>query len=118
MKKILLIEDTPNIRENIEEYLELSGHQVLIAENGTEGLEMLRAQQPDLVICDVKMPQLSGFELKARANEDPELKAIPFVFLSAATQKEDIARGKALGAAAYLTKPFDMGELLNWVSKI
>ncbi len=118
MKKILLIEDTPNIRENIEEYLELSGHQVLIAENGSSGLALLRDEKPDLVICDVKMPQLSGFELKAKANEDPELRAIPFVFLSAATQKEDIARGKALGALAYLTKPFDMGELLKWVSDV
>ncbi|MBV6654485.1 MAG: response regulator [Mameliella sp.] len=117
MKRILLIEDTPNIRENIAEYFEIKGYSVATAENGKEGWEALQNQTPDLVICDVKMPKLSGFEIKARANQDEKLKDIPFVFLSAAAQKADISKGKALGARAYLTKPFDMNELLKLVEE-
>ncbi|MEQ8704720.1 MAG: response regulator [Phaeodactylibacter sp.] len=118
MKKVLLVEDTPSIRENVAEYLELSGHDVLIAENGQEGWELLQAEKPDLVICDVKMPKLSGFEIKERANQEDELKTTPFIFLSAAAQKADIAKGHSVGAVAYLTKPFDMNELLSWVEKV
>ncbi|MCR9099928.1 MAG: response regulator [bacterium] len=118
MKKILLVEDTPTIRENLTEYLELSGHDVVVATNGQEGWAFLQAEQPDLVICDVKMPLLDGFEIKERANQDDALKDIPFIFLSAAAQKTDIARGQALGAIAYLTKPFDMKDLLSWVNKV
>ena len=117
MKKILIVEDTLNIRENIAEYLELRGHEVLTAENGLEGWELLQAQKPDLVICDVKMPKLDGFEIKERANGEEELKGTPFIFLSAAAQKQDIAKGQSMGAIAYMTKPFDMNELLSWVEK-
>lgn len=118
MKKILIVEDTRNIRENIAEYLELSGHEVLTAENGLEGWEILQGQKPDLVICDVKMPKLNGFEIKERANGEEALKDTPFIFLSAAAQKTDIAKGRSVGAIAYMTKPFDMNELLSWVEKV
>lgn len=117
MKKILVVEDTPAIRENVTEYLELSGHEVVIAANGQEGWSLLQSEKPDLVICDVKMPVLDGFEIKERANQEAALKNIPFIFLSAAAQKTDIAKGQDLGAIVYMTKPFDMNELLTWVDK-
>lgn len=117
MKKILLVEDTPAIRENVAEYLELRGYDVLVAENGLEGWELLQGHQPDLVICDVKMPKLDGFEIKERANQEVALKDTPFIFLSAAAQKKDIAKGRSMGAIAYVTKPFDMKELISWVEK-
>lgn len=118
MKKIIIIEDAPSIRENITEYLTLKGHKVQAASDGAAGLSMVRAHKPDLVICDVKMPGLDGFSLKEKMNADETLSQIPVVFLSAATQKQDLARGQALGALAYLTKPFRMEELLDWVERI
>lgn len=118
MKKILLIEDTPTIRENIAEFLELRGHEVIEATNGEEGWNLLQNETPELVICDVKMPQMDGFQIKSQANQVETLKGIPFIFLSAAAQKSDIAKGQSLGAITYLTKPFDMNELLAWVDKV
>jgi CheY-like chemotaxis protein len=118
MKKILVIEDAPNIRENIAEFLEIKKYEVLTAENGADALGTFENHQPDLVICDVKMPRMGGFELKARLNEDERLKHIPFLFLTAATQKTDIAEGNALGATAYLTKPFEMDDLIGWVDRL
>ena len=118
MKKILVIEDTLNIRENIAEFLELKKYDVLTASDGAAALELIKAHHLDLVICDVKMPKMDGFELKRLLNGDVKLKAIPFIFLTAAAQKVDIEKGNALGAAAYLTKPFEMEELMQWVDQL
>ncbi|NBC09166.1 MAG: response regulator [Bacteroidetes bacterium] len=118
MKKILVIEDTLNIRENIAEFLELKSYDVLTASDGTAALELIKANHLDLVICDVKMPKMDGFELKRLLNGEANLEAIPFIFLTAAAQKGDIEEGQALGAAAYLTKPFEMEELMQWVDHL
>lgn len=118
MKKILVIEDAHNIRENIAEFLELKQYEVQTAENGAVALKVIQQHSFDLVICDVKMPQMGGFELKAVLNEEEQYQSLPFIFLTAATQKTDIKEGNALGAAAYVTKPFDMDELVTLVKKI
>jgi len=118
MKKVLIIEDTLQIRENIAELLEIKKYEVFLASDGEEALQLIQETPPDLVICDVKMPKMGGFELKETLNEKDGLSKVPFIFLSAAAQKADIEQGRSLGAAAYLTKPFQMSELLNWVERL
>jgi CheY-like chemotaxis protein len=118
MKKVLIIEDTLQIRENIAELLEIKQYQVLLASDGEEALQLIRDTPPDLVICDVKMPKMGGFELKKALNNQDGLSEVPFIFLSAAAQKTDVEQGRSLGAAAYLTKPFKMSELIDWVERL
>ncbi len=118
MKKVLVIEDALQIRENIAEYLELKQYTVTTAADGAQGWQLIQSDPPDLVICDVKMPKLSGFQLKAKLNEQTHLSRIPFIFLTAAAQKKDIEQGRALGAIAYMTKPFQMNELMDWVEQL
>lgn len=113
MKTILLIEDTPEMRENTAEILELSNYKVLTAENGKVGVEMAKEHKPDLIICDVMMPELDGFGVLHILSKEPTTSSIPFVFLTAKAEKSDFRKGMNLGADDYLTKPFDDVELLD-----
>ncbi|WP_288425253.1 response regulator [uncultured Spirosoma sp.] len=113
MKTILLIEDNDGIRENTAEILELTGYHVLTAENGKEGVEQALTIRPDLVICDIMMPVLDGYGVLHIFNRNPQLAGIPFIFLTAKTERADFRRGMELGADDYLTKPFDESELLS-----
>ncbi|GAB3931154.1 response regulator [Larkinella terrae] len=115
MKTILLIEDNDDIRENTAEILELASYQVLTAENGKIGVEKALKTKPDLVICDIMMPVLDGYGVLHIFNKNPELSGIPFIFLTAKTERADFRRGMEMGADDYLTKPFDEIELLNAV---
>ncbi len=115
MKKILLIEDNPQIRENTAEILELAGYQVLTAENGKEGVELAVHNKPDLVICDIMMPVLDGYGTLHMLNKNPDTAAIPFIFLTAKAERSDFRKGMEMGADDYVTKPFDDIELLNAV---
>lgn len=115
MKKILLVEDNPEVRENIHEILELAGYNVITAANGKIGVEMAQKENPDLIICDIMMPELDGYGVLHILNKKPETAGIPFIFLTAKTEKTDIRKGMNLGADDYLTKPFDDTDLLNAV---
>ena len=115
MKKILLIEDHDELRDNVAEILGLSNYQVLKAENGEKGVEMALKELPDLIICDIMMPVLDGFGVVHSLQQHPETSAIPFIFLSAMTDKEDLRKGMRAGADDYLTKPFDGIDLLKAV---
>ncbi|AMM49951.1 transcriptional regulator [Rufibacter sp. DG15C] len=115
MKKILLIEDNQEIRENTAEILSLANYQVFEAENGKIGVELARQEKPDLIICDIMMPQLDGYGVLHMLSKNPETSSIPFVFLTAKSEKEDFRKGMNLGADDYLTKPFDDLELLDAV---
>ncbi len=115
MKKILLIEDDAAVRGNTAEILELANYQVVAAENGKKGLQAVKEAKPDLVICDVMMPELDGYGVLHILSKDPETAGIPFIFLSAKAEKEEIRKGMDLGADDYLTKPFEETELLNAV---
>jgi len=115
MKKIVLIEDDKDIRETTSEILELSGYSVYTAENGLQGLKLVDTEKPDLIICDVMMPDLNGFGVLQILSEKPESFAIPFIFLTAKNEKSDIRHGMKLGAEDYLTKPFEESELLEVV---
>ncbi len=113
MKKILLIEDNLGIRENTSEILSLAGYDVSTAENGKIGVDLAQRLKPDLIICDIMMPELDGYGVLHILNKKPETSAIPFIFLTAKTEKTDIRKGMTLGADDYLTKPFDDTDLLN-----
>jgi CRP-like cAMP-binding protein/CheY-like chemotaxis protein len=113
MKKILLIEDNLEIRENIAEILSLANYEVAQAENGKVGVEMAKAQKPDLIICDIMMPQLDGYGVLHLLSKNPDTAGIPFIFLTAKSEKEDFRKGMNLGADDYLIKPFDDLELLD-----
>jgi CRP-like cAMP-binding protein len=113
MKKILVIEDNAEVRENLEEILELSGYEVLTAEDGKLGVEIALKEMPDLVLCDVMMPRLDGFGVLNILSKKSSTADIPFVFLTAKTEKSDFRRGMNLGADDYVTKPFYKDELLT-----
>ncbi len=112
MKKILVIEDNLEVRENLAEILELSGYKVAAAEDGTEGVDLALSQRPDLIICDVMMPKLDGFGVLNILSKRSETADIPFIFLTAKAEKSDFRRGMNLGADDYITKPFYKDELL------
>lgn len=113
MKRILLIEDNQDIRENTSEILSLADYEVLTAENGKVGVQLVQREKPDLIICDIMMPELDGYGVLHILSKNPETAKIPFIFLTAKTEKADIRKGMELGADDYLTKPFSDTELLN-----
>lgn len=112
-KKILVIEDNAEVRENLEEILELSGYDVLLAEDGKVGVEKALNNQPDLILCDVMMPRLDGFGVLNILSKKSQTADIPFIFLTAKAEKSDFRRGMNLGADDYITKPFYKDELLS-----
>jgi CRP-like cAMP-binding protein len=115
-KKILIIEDDTIVRENTAEILELANYEVLTAENGKTGLEKAAVFKPDLIICDILMPELDGYGVMQIAMRSKDLMRIPIIFLSAKTKHEDIRKGMDMGASDYITKPFEESELLSAVA--
>jgi len=113
MKKITVIEDNTMVRENLVEILTLSGYEVSEAENGKLGVQVVLAEQPDLILCDVMMPVLDGFGVLKILNQNPKVMHIPFMFLTAKAEKTDFRKGMGLGADDYITKPYDDVELLE-----
>jgi DNA-binding NarL/FixJ family response regulator len=111
-KRILLIEDHDQMRENLTLLLELSGYNVTGAANGRAGLDIASASPPDLILCDVMMPELDGYGVLAGVRADPDLNSIPFIFLTAKGEKRDLREGMNLGADDYLTKPVTEADLL------
>ncbi len=116
MKKILLIEDNVDIRENTAELLELSSYKVIEAENGKAGVEKALENKPDLIICDIMMPELDGYGVLHAVQQNESVRNTPFIFLSAKAERTDMRKGMQLGADDYLTKPFDATDLLNAVA--
>ena len=115
MKEILIIEDNTEMRENIAEILEMAHYKVSTAENGKVGVRLAQANRPDLIVSDIMMPELDGYGVLHILSKDPETAGIPFIFLTAKSEKTDYRKGMGLGADDYLTKPFDDTELLNAV---
>lgn len=114
-KKIVIVEDNTDVRENIAEILELDGYEVLTAENGKIGVKLIEESKPDLIICDIMMPELDGYGVLHILNKKPELANIPFLFLTAKAEKSDFRKGMNLGADDYLTKPFEADQLLTTI---
>ena len=115
MKTVLVIEDNMDVRENTAEILEMANYKVLQAENGKLGVEIAQNVKPDLIICDIMMPVLDGYGVIHMLNRNPETASIPFIFLTAKSERTDIRKGMEMGADDYISKPFDDIELLNAV---
>jgi DNA-binding response OmpR family regulator len=115
MYKILIVEDTFAIREEVCDILIMEGYEVLEAENGKIGFEMALKENPNLIISDILMPKINGFEMFKKLQKEPKTTSIPLIFLSAKGEKEDIRAGMNLGAEDYLTKPINVNDLLNAV---
>jgi DNA-binding response OmpR family regulator len=116
MIKILIIEDNQDVRENTAEILELANYEVYTAEDGEKGVAMAKLIQPDIIICDIMMPELNGYDVLLHLNKDKKTAGIPFIFLTAKTERTDVRKGMNLGADDYLTKPFEESELLDAVA--
>ena len=118
MPKILVAEDERDIRELIGHTLRFAGYDVVLAANGIEALELAPQEQPDLIILDVRMPKMTGYDACAELKEKPDTSAIPIVFLSAKGQESEIEQGLASGAEAYILKPFAPDDLARQVKDI
>ena len=117
MKKILLIEDNYDIRENTTEILELAFYQVQTAVNGLESLTKVIEFQPDLILCDVQMPVMNGLEVFRKLKANATSASIPFIFVTASAEKSEIESALAMGADGYVCKPFEADELLEVIKK-
>jgi DNA-binding response OmpR family regulator len=113
--RILVVDDDPVILRLIEVNLDLEGFEVVTADRGADAIARARDSAPDLIILDLMMPEMSGWEIAERLQDDDKTKGIPLVFLSARTQDEDRRRGEELGVAGYVTKPFDPAELVSTI---
>src|ERR1041384_6105387 len=113
MKKILVIEDEPEMRRNITALLRYHEYEPFAAANGREGVAMAQREKPDLILCDVMMPELDGYAVLSALQADPELGRIPFIFLTAKAEKNDLRSGMNLGADDYLTKPVANADLVQ-----
>jgi DNA-binding response OmpR family regulator len=117
MRKILIVEDTQAIREELFDIFTLEGYLVFEAENGKKGLKIALKENPNLIISDIRMPEMNGFEMFKKLKKNDKTKAIPLIFLSAKGEKEDIKTGMNHETQDYLTKPINVNDLLNAVEK-
>jgi CheY-like chemotaxis protein len=113
MKRVLVIDDNEGIRENTAEILELAGYKTYTAENGKKGVELALKEKPDVIVCDIMMPELDGYGVLHLLKKNESTSMIPFVFLTAKTERSDLRKGMEMGADDYITKPFEEIELLN-----
>jgi CheY-like chemotaxis protein len=113
MNSILVIDDNTAIRENTAEILELAGYKTFTAENGKQGVDVAIREKPSVIVCDIMMPELDGYGVLHLLRKNPETQFIPFIFLTAKTERNDFRKGMEMGADDYITKPFDDVELLN-----
>ena len=118
MQTVLVIEDEAPLRANIVRILSAEGYRVVAAADGDEGVRRVLEERPDLVICDILMPRLDGFGVLAALRSRPETAALPFIFLTASADKDDLARGLKSGANEYVTKPFKIAGLMAAVRRL
>ena len=116
MKKILVIEDEPEMRWNVAALLRFHNYEPVAAENGRAGVEAARREKPDLILCDVMMPEMDGYGVLQALQTDPSLARIPFIFLTAKGEKDDLRSGMNLGADDYLTKPVANADLVRAIA--
>ena len=116
--RLLLVDDEPGLREAVQAYLEDSNFAVEVASNARDGWELLQQTNPDLVISDIMMPQVDGYQFLKQVREDPRYKALPVVFLTAKGMTSDRIQGYQAGCDAYLSKPFDPDELVAIVTNL
>ena len=117
-KKVLIVDDEPNIAISVEFLMRREGFEVLVAHDGEEGLALIRADRPDLVVLDVMMPKLDGFEVCKAVRADPALAGVRILMLTAKGRALEITKGLTLGADAYIPKPFSTRELVAKVKEL
>jgi len=117
MVRVLVVDDDPVILQLVTLNLELEGHEVLSAATGSEALEVARAERPEVLVLDVMLPEVDGFEVCRILTQDPETSAIPIVLLSARALQSDVQRGLDAGATEYVTKPFDPLDLVAVIER-
>ena len=117
-KKVLIVDDEINIVAALEFLLQKSGYQVMAAQNGDEALKRVESFAPDLVLLDVMMPRISGYEVCRRMRERPEWKHIKIIMLSAKGREAEVSKGVSLGADLYVTKPFSNNELVGKIDEL
>ena len=118
MVKVLAVDDDPTILRLLQVNLEMDGHEVHTANDGAEAIEQVREVQPEVLLLDVMMPQLDGWQVCEALRADPANDDLPIVFLSARAQETDLARGTSVGADAYITKPFDPLTLVELIERL
>ncbi|MDP4261386.1 MAG: response regulator [Bacteroidota bacterium] len=119
MKKcILLVEDNEPIRENTTELLELLHYEVIVARDGKQALDRIQEKTPDLIVSDIMMPGIDGYELLHTLRENHPMESLPFIFLTASSEKKDIEKGMCMGASGYITKPFQADELIQLIRNV
>lgn len=116
MKTVLIIEDNLEIRENITEILELHNYHVVSAMNGAQGIAVAKDTIPDLILCDIMMPELNGYEVLKELKKNSSTARIPFIYVTASAEKSEVKIGMDLGAHAYVRKPFDTTELIDTIN--
>jgi two-component system OmpR family response regulator len=117
-KTILVIDDNNDLRENTAEILDLAGYKTFTAENGKRGVEVAVKEKPDVIVCDIMMPELDGYGVLHLLRKNPDTQAIPFIFLTAKTERSDFRKGMEMGADDYVTKPFSSRELLARINAV
>jgi DNA-binding response OmpR family regulator len=118
LKKVLVVDDDPYILMSLEFLMKKNGYDVMVARNGTEALEIVGKQLPDMVLLDIMMPDVDGYEICKHIKKTPKLKHTQIVFMSAKTKEADIQKGYDLGAALYITKPFSTRELVKQIKEL
>jgi len=118
LARVLAVDDDPTILRLLQVNLEMEGHDVLTAENGQSALEVIRAERPQVVLLDVMMPEMDGFQVCEAVRADPDIADTPIVFVSARAQQADLDRGYASGADGYITKPFDPLDLIETIERL
>jgi CheY-like chemotaxis protein len=118
MKTALIIEDNSDILENIEEILMLAGFKVITAINGKEGVTTALSKNPDVILCDIMMPEMNGYEVLTALKENGATAGIPFIYVTASAEKSEVLKAMEMGASGYVRKPFDVADLINAIQQI
>lgn len=115
--RVLVVDDEPNILLSLEFLMKKKGYEVFIARNGAEAMDLINTQRPDIIVLDIMMPEVDGYEVCAYVKQNPELSHIRVIFLSAKSKEADIEKGYQAGADLYMTKPFSTRDLMQRISE-
>jgi CheY-like chemotaxis protein len=118
MRTVLIIEDNLEIRENTTEILELAGYKVITANNGKEGVHMASTKKPDVILCDIMMPEMNGYEVIKQLKSNQGTLGIPFIYVTASAEKSEVKMAMDMGANGYVRKPFDVRELVDAINNV
>lgn len=117
MKIALIIEDNLEIRENTSEILELAGYSVIMANDGKEGVDIASTKRPDIILCDIMMPEMNGYDVIKQLKSNKATSEIPFIYVTASAEKSEIKLAMEMGADGYVRKPFDVSELIDAINQ-